>query len=782
LQDCQGRRIRAPGHEVPIIAADGRQWVGAMDNAGMKGILIRVSVVSGVVILGLIGVKAAQYWGKKTTPTPDKIAAAKKESKKLTDAAKSGASQLMAAAEEAVSDATAQVSQEDPFQTTTKFVAAPPPEDRYADYRQAGEQIEAAATEAVEEAGNFISEAAENLAPVTPVAEAEPGFENNAPIQAANDAEPADTAAPAPVADNRYSEWQGEQSEAPHDPVVTEEPAAAQPYEPAQNEAVVESQSEQPATEETSTAPREIAAAPIEEQSSAREFEPTPAEPRRWEDQPVADAPSASKAASEPTVAAAPRASRLQSGAVSAGVPGDPELEKEQGAALVIHKTGPPEVQLGIETAYEIRVQNVGDAAAHDVEIHDVAPQGADLVATQPRIAPGPNGELVWSLGTLAPGEEITVQMRVTPRTEGEIGSVARVFFSADAAVRTLVTRPVLELAVEAPKSVLSGERAQLFVRVTNTGTGVATGVILENIVPAGFEHPAGESLEYRVGTLKPRESKELPLTLSAVKPMEATNVVSVRADGDILVEQRTAIAVVAPELKVEMQGPRRRFLDRDATYTLAVSNPGTAPAKEIELVTFLAPGMEFVSADSAGQYDPQTRAVYWLLDELPPNEMGNVTVTARPTKPGEHVLRVEGRAQRGLEDVEEQPILVEGLAAVEFQVIDLSDPVEIGGEAAYEIVVKNGGTKAASDVEIVAMLPVEMQLVAAEGPVRHKIAGQKVVFEPIPTLAPGDSVTLQLTAKTLEAGDARLQVKLLTADMQSPVTKEENTKIFGDE
>ncbi len=751
----------------------------------MKRILIRVSVVSGVVILGLIGVKAAQYWGKKTTPTPDKIAAAKDESKKLTAAAKNGASQLMAAAEEAVNEGAAQVSQEDPFQTTAKFVAAPPAEDRYADYRQAEEQIEAAATEAVEEAGNFINEAAENLAPVTPVEDAETTFDNNTPFQAANDAAPADEVAPevtAPATDNRYSEWQGEQSEAPHEPVVTEEPAVAQPYEPSQEEPIAEVESEAPATEETPVAPREIAAAPSDEPGNANEFEPTPAEPRRWEDQPVADAPSTSEAASEPTVTTAPRATRLQSGAVSAGVPGDPELEKEQGAALVIHKTGPPEVQLGIETAYEIRVQNVGDAPAHDVEIHDVSPQGADLVATQPRIAPGPNGELVWSLGTLAPGEEITVQMRVTPRTEGEIGSVARVFFSADAAVRTLVTRPVLELAVEAPKSVLSGERAQLFVRVTNTGTGVATGVILEEIVPAGFEHPAGASLEYRVGTLKPRESKELPLTLSAVKPMEATNVVLVRADGDILVEQRTAIAVVAPELKVEMQGPRRRFLDRDATYTLAVSNPGTAPAKEIELVTFLAPGMEFVSADSAGQYDPQTRAVYWLLDELPPNEMGNVTVTARPTKPGEHVLRVEGRAQRGLEDIEEQPILVEGLAAVEFQVIDLSDPVEIGGEAAYEIVVKNGGTKAASDVEIVALLPVEMQLVAAEGPVRHKIAGQKVVFEPIPTLAPGDSVTLQLTAKTLEAGDARLQVKLLTADMQSPVTKEENTKIFGDE
>jgi len=753
-----------------------------MDNAGMKRILIRVSVVSGVVILGLIGVKAAQYWGKKSAPTPDKIAAAKNESKKLTEAAKSSASHLMAAAEEAVNEATANVSETDPFQTTAKFVAAPPPDDRYADYRQAEEHIEAAANEVVEEAGNLISDAAENLVPVAPVANAETDFDNSTPNQAADDTAPADEASPAPAADNRYSEWQGEQSETPHEPVVAEEPAATQPYESSQEAPTAASQGEEPATEDNSAAQRAIVAAPGEEQNNASKFEPTPAEPRRWDNEPIADAPSAPEAMSERAVAAAPRATRLQSGAVSAGVPGDPELEKEQGAALVIHKTGPPEVQLGIETAYEIRVQNVGDAPAHDVEIHDVAPQGADLVATQPRIAPGPNGELVWSLGTLAPGEEITVQMRVTPRTEGEIGSVARVFFSADAAVRTLVTRPVLELSVEAPKSVLSGERAQLFVRVTNTGTGVATGVSLEEIVPAGFEHPAGASLEYRVGTLKPRESKELPLTLSAVRPMEATNVVSVRADGDILVEQRTAIAVVAPELKVELQGPRRRFLDRDATYTLAVSNPGTAPAKEIELVTFLAPGMEFVSADSAGQYDPQTRAVYWLLDELPPNEMGNVTVTARPTKPGEHVLRVEGRAQRGLEDVEEQPILVEGLAAVEFQVIDLSDPVEIGGEAAYEIVVKNGGTKAASNVEIVAMLPVEMQLVAAEGPVRHKIAGQKVAFEPIPTLAPGDTVTLQLTAKTLEAGDARLQVKLLTTDMQSPVTKEENTKIFGDE
>ncbi len=779
----------------------------------MKRILIRVSVVSGVIVVGLIAIASAQRYSRNKAATPTTAAAKAEQSPKDAgkDAATSpGTTALLAAAERAADTAAKQGEFDDPFKTTGAAAAPPPANDRYADFYVAANAAQEAASAVADQANAFVKEAAEEMAPVEPAVEAGTPMDNSTAFRDASTpaaaAESTDDQAtnrrhePAsPPTDDRHSEWHGETGTLPTDEatdaVPNDQELAAEPTTAAGTQ---EFDAAEQATSELSqrepAALADEASEPINTAGATENL--APAAPQRWRNgRSTAAAPveqdsipqsdegvATSRNINEPDNAARPKAERLQSAAMGEGVPGDPKLESEQGAALVIHKTGPPEVQLGLETTYEIRVQNVGDAPAPEVEIHHVAPPGAELVATQPQIAPGRNGELIWALGTLAPGEDVTVQMRVTPRAEGEIGSVARVFFSADAAVRTLVTRPQLELTVEAPKSVLAGERAQIFVRVTNTGTGVATGVVLEEIVPAGFEHPAGASLEYRVGTLKPRDSKELPLTLTAVKPMESMNIVSARADGDILVEQRTALAVVAPALQVEMQGPRRRFLDRDATYTVAVSNPGTAPAQEIELVTFLAPGMEFVSADSAGQYDPQTRAVYWLLDELPPNEMGNVTVTARPTKPGEHILRVEGRAKRGLEDIKEQPILVEGLAAVEFQVIDLSDPVEIGGEAAYEIVVKNGGTKAAADVEIVAMLPVEMQLVAAEGPTRHKLAGQKVVFEPIASLAPGESVTFQLTAKTLEAGDARLQVKLLTAEMQSPVTKEENTKIFGDE
>jgi uncharacterized repeat protein (TIGR01451 family) len=771
-----------------------------MEGLGMKRLLIRLSAASGVVVAVLIAIAAAKSlgWGSK----PEAVAAAQdgKPDKKV-------AAKVVAAAEEqdatsSAAEAPTLAAMRDPFPTAPAAT-----EDRYApeNYYQDQEPTPAPADATYDEdtTSELMNAADDAIAAVENAAEAvAPADERYQPTDTGEAYEPAssefDAEPIAAAASETPAEAPAEMTQAAP---IEEQPADRYPTVPEENVAEATEDATQRWAPEESAA-EEVVEATLASDPFARRAseEPAPRELPRREARAVAPAPVAAPAddyleeryptaSAQSEVTEAPQEppakgarAPVRGAAEGAGVPGDPKLESEQGAALVIHKTGPPEVQLGLETIYEIRVQNVGDAPAHGVEVHDVAPRGADLVATQPQVQPGPNGELTWSLGTLAPGEEATVEMRVIPRAEGEIGSVARVVFAAEAAARTLVTKPVLELSIEAPKTVLAGERAQLFVRVTNTGTGVATGVTLEEVLPAGFEHPAGGTLEYRVGTLKPRDSRELPLTLSAKSPTESMNVVTARADGDIVVEQRTPISIVAPALQVQMQGPRRRFLDRDATYTVAISNPGTAPAHEIELVTFLAEGMEFVSADSAGQYDPQTRAVYWLLDELPPNEMGNVSVTARPTKPGEHILRVEGRAQRGLEAIEEQPITVEGLAAVEFQVIDLADPVEIAGEAAYEIVVKNGGTKDSSQIEVVATLPVEMQLIAAEGPTRFKAAGQKIMFEPLKSLAPGESVSYQLTAKTIEAGDARLQVKLITAEMQSPVTKEENTKVFGDE
>ena len=160
--------------------------------------------------------------------------------------------------------------------------------------------------------------------------------------------------------------------------------------------------------------------------------------------------------------------------------------------------------------------------------------------------------------------------------------------------------------------------------------------------VPAALRHPAGAELEFEVGTLKPGETRQIDLKLTAAQAGRMTNVLLARGEGNLKAEEKAEFDVVAPALAVAMTGPSRRYLERQATYTVSVSNPGTAPARDVQLTTQLPKGLKFVKANNSGQFDPNTNTVTWSLDELPATETGSVTLVAVPIEVGEQKMRVQ--------------------------------------------------------------------------------------------------------------------------------------------
>ncbi len=297
------------------------------------------------------------------------------------------------------------------------------------------------------------------------------------------------------------------------------------------------------------------------------------------------------------------------------GQPGAKQLEGPQSPQVVVQKIAPPEIQVGRPAVLRVVVRNTGPVAASEVEIHDQVPRGTRLLGTAPPASQGPRGELVWSLGTLKPGGGTSVEMQIMPTEEGEVGSVATVRFQADATARSIVTRPKLVVETTGANRVLVGDDTLLTFTVSNPGSGVATGVVLAEHIPAGLKHPGGAELEYTVGDLKPGESRQLQLRLKAVQPGTIANVITARADANLRAQHRFNLEVISPQLDVALAGPKRRYLEREATYQLSVSNPGTAPAQQVELVAYLPQGLKFVNANNAGRYDENTRAVYWRLE-----------------------------------------------------------------------------------------------------------------------------------------------------------------------
>jgi uncharacterized repeat protein (TIGR01451 family) len=221
--------------------------------------------------------------------------------------------------------------------------------------------------------------------------------------------------------------------------------------------------------------------------------------------------------------------------------------------------------------------------------------------------------------------------------------------------------------------------------------------------------------------------------------------------------------------------------LERPATFSVSVANPGTAAAKDVELIAQLPPGLRFVSTNNSGYYDQGRHAVIWSLEQLPPGEMGKAQFTASASKMGTMQIRAEGRAQSGLQSAQDHSLSVEGIAALLFGLADQVDPIEVGGQTSYEIKVVNQGSQAASNVRFVAILPEGLQPVSGQGPTAETLQGQRVMFEPLASLAPKQQAIFRIQVQGVSSGDHRFRVQMTSDDITKPVIKEESTRVYSD-
>src|SRR5439155_25576060 len=115
------------------------------------------------------------------------------------------------------------------------------------------------------------------------------------------------------------------------------------------------------------------------------------------------------------------------------------------------------------------------------------------------------NGDrLSWTVGTLEPGAEKQVSIRVKPGEEGEIRSRATVTFAASVDAKTRVTRPRLAVNVSGPEVCKAGEPATFKIKVTNGGTGPATKWTLQVRLAPGLLHAQGTEIEAVLENLPP--------------------------------------------------------------------------------------------------------------------------------------------------------------------------------------------------------------------------------------------------------------------------------------
>lgn len=453
-----------------------------------------------------------------------------------------------------------------------------------------------------------------------------------------------------------------------------------------------------------------------------------------------------------------------------------------QAPSIVVEKSAPTEVEKGKPSVFELHVRNVADNVVNGVRVVDRIPPNTKFVRANPNPSEQDGDTLIWNLGSMGISEEKIISIELVPLAEGEIESVAEVSFQAQAGSRSVVTKAKLAIEHENPQPAHEGDKLTVRLVVTNTGTGAARDVTITHKVPMGLTSKYGRVLDRTIGALRPGESQNVSLPLRADKSGRYELVFSAMA-GDVRADDTIPLVVVAPSLKLQIEGPRKRAIDRPATHQIRIDNLGTTAARDVEVTAVLPRGLKFVKANNAGRFDQRSNTVVWNLDELPQGESGAIELVTTATQKGDHRLQVEAKADRGATAEAEHSISVDASSDLAFSITDAVDPIETGAETTYEIRLTNRGAKDANHVKVVVAFPNTMRPLAVEGPIHAQISGNKVVFETIDRLSPGSApLQLRVHAQAVEVGDHRIAAKITSDEHREPITREESTVVYSDQ
>jgi outer membrane autotransporter protein/uncharacterized repeat protein (TIGR01451 family) len=422
------------------------------------------------------------------------------------------------------------------------------------------------------------------------------------------------------------------------------------------------------------------------------------------------------------------------------------------------------QVQVNEEFSYKVQASNEGSSPEFGLVVIDQVPSALTILS-----AAGPDwtcridGNTVdCRLPELIQGRsaDFTIQVRA-PATPRSISNTARMTslsnstaLVSSATVDVVAPPPVpVDLAIDKTDSadpVRTGSNFSYLLAVSNLGGGEATGVRIDDVLPAGLTLISATGQGWTcngssavsctlAGTLVAGASSTVSIEVTA--PTQATNL-SNRAtvssnepdsnsanNADTETTSITAEPPPPPPLRADLgisgtAVPGSVLTGQNVSFNIVVNNIGPDPATAVIFDGSLSAALEAVGASGNGwTCSVNARQVECTRTSIAVNATENLTVSAR-VLPG--ATGIADLALRVVSSVTDPvPANNVGQVAVSYQAggadvsivkTDSVDPVAAGAQYSYTLTVSNAGPEAASGIVVSDTLPASLTFVSAGG------------------------------------------------------------------
>jgi len=415
-------------------------------------------------------------------------------------------------------------------------------------------------------------------------------------------------------------------------------------------------------------------------------------------------------------------------------------------ADLALTKTASPSpVGIGSNLIYTLIVTNNGPSPATNVTVSDTLPAGPNFVsAASTQGTCSGTTTVACSIGTLANAATATVTIVMKPVAAGNITNTASVTATEpdpnpannSASVTTSVTASA-DVAVTKTASLatthLGAGPFTYTVTVTNNGPSPATGVTINDALPAGVQLFAAPTpsqgtcngstpISCALGTLANGASATVSIQVQPAAVGSSVNTATVTANetdpnpGNNSSSVTVQILASADVALTKTAQPNPVNAGSPLTYTLTVTNNGPSSATGVKITDTLPAGATFASASPA--CTGTTTTVTCTFATLAVNASASATITVTPTGSG----TLTNSASATLNEFD--PNTANNTASASVTVVPVADlaltktaspsPAGVGTNLTYTLTITNNGPSPATGVTLTDTVPTGVTFVSA--------------------------------------------------------------------
>ena len=236
-------------------------------------------------------------------------------------------------------------------------------------------------------------------------------------------------------------------------------------------------------------------------------------------------------------------------------------------------------------------------------------------------------------------------------------------------------------------------------------------------------------------------------------------------------------IVVDKPVLSIAVSAPDKQYVGRAVTYDITVTNESDAPAKDTVIEDAIPDDVKSMKASAGAKLSG--KKVVWPLGTLAPRTSQTVQVSFEPTREGVLSNSVSAIANCADMVTASAQTALKTIPAVLLEVIDVTDPVEVGTRTTYVITVTNQGSAPSTNIEVVCGIEDNMRYVSSSGSSAGTIEDSTLTFAPLESLAPKAKATWRVIVTALKVGDTRFKTTMKTDELTRPVEETEATRIY---